>query len=87
MKAWLGVAVLGVSIALTGCEDRGDGAKRELKELAPGEQTNRERAEKAGEEVREAGDEVRRQAREGSREVRRDAREAREDAEKETERK
>jgi hypothetical protein len=86
MKAFLGVAVLAATMGLSGCEDRSE-TRRELKELPPGEQTNRERAEKAGEEVREAGSEVRRQAREGSREVRRDAREAQQDAQKDAERK
>jgi hypothetical protein len=83
MRAFLGVAVLTAALGLAGCEDRGEETRREVKELAPGEQTNRERAEKAGEETREAGNEIRRQAREGSREVRRDAREAQEDAKRE----
>lgn len=82
MRAFLGLAVLTAALGLAACEDRSE-AKRELRELPPGEQTNRERAEKAGEELREGGQEVRRQAREGSREIRRDANEAREDAEKE----
>jgi hypothetical protein len=75
MKKLFGVALVAAALGIAGCEDRGTDRgdlKREVKELPPGEQTNRERVEKAGEEVEEAGRETKRQAREGSRELRRD---------------
>jgi len=79
--AALTIAVLGIA----GCEDRKDlddrgEAKKELRELQPGNQTVEERAEKARDDLKDSGKEMKRQGRSAGRELREGARDVQRDA-------
>lgn len=81
MTKLFGAALMVAALGIGGCEDRKDldsrdEAKKELKELQPGNQTMEERAEKARDEVKDAGDDVKRQGRNAGRELREGARDA-----------
>lgn len=76
-RTMIGVALLTGVLGLAACEERGRGAttKKEAKEVLPGEQTNRERAAKAGEEVKEGAEKTGETVREGAKDAREGLRE------------
>ena len=76
-RTMIGVALLTGVLGLAACEERGRGveAKKEAKEVLPGEQTNRERAAKTGENVKEGAEETGDKIREGAKDAREDLRE------------
>lgn len=88
MTKLFGAALMVAVLAAAGCEDRKDlddrrEAKKELRELQPGNQTVEERAEKAGDDLKDTGQEMKRQGRSAGRELREGARDVKRDAEKE----